>query len=134
MTREVELVALDCCGDELRELVGPQEQIGDVELPDRQTAKEARRDAVFEHLATRAEQCRARREPAPQPDEVALVAAGAMQEQQRPAVLARLEDVGEAELVHLPTSLRASRPWGASRSTSGPTGTIPVGLMLGCVP
>jgi hypothetical protein len=133
MTLGVELVALGGCADELRELVGPHEQIGDVELPDRETAKEARCVAL-QDLAARAEQRGGRRELAAEPDEVALVAARAVQEQQRPAVLARLEDVGEAEIAHACVAPSASRPCGASRSTTGPAGTIPVGLMFGCVP
>ena len=96
--RRVAAVALGRGDGEARELVGPRQQVGDVELPDREAAEEARHRPL-EHLAARRQQRRAGRQLTAQRDEVVLVAAGAVQQQQRQRPRARLEDVLEAEVV-----------------------------------
>jgi len=74
------------------------EQVRDVELADCEPAEEARRDTAFELLAARAEQRCAGSELPPEADELVLVAAGPMQEQQRRRALAGHEDMLEAEV------------------------------------
>ncbi len=84
--------------DELRELIGAHEQVGNVEHTDREAAEEARRGSLS-YLAERAEERRARSELPAERHQIVLVAARSVQQQERRTGRARLEDVLEAEVL-----------------------------------
>ena len=88
--------------DEIGQFVGPLEEIGNVELSDRKTAKEPWHP-VLEDLATRTENPGFRGQLAPQRDQIVLVAAGPMQKQQGPRRVARFEGMDEALVGDGPT-------------------------------
>jgi hypothetical protein len=78
-----------------RELLAARAQIVEVEVAHPAAREEARCDAVFEHLAARAEQRRLGSELAAEVDQLVLVATRAVQQQQRRGAAARLVAVDE---------------------------------------